>query len=51
MRREIINWIRQANRDFEVAVKNFEIGEYYSAVFWCQQAIEKGLKGSLYIKI
>ena len=50
MREEINNWIRQANRDLEVAIKNFEIKEYYSAVFWCQQAIEKGLKAVILFK-
>ena len=44
MRKEIDNWLRQANKDLEVAEKNFAIDEYYSAVFWCQQAVEKGLK-------
>lgn len=44
MREEINNWLRQANRDLKVAEKNFDIEEYYSAVFWCQQAVEKGLK-------
>ncbi len=44
MRSEINNWIRQANKDLNVAEKNFDIEEYYSATFWCQQAIEKGLK-------
>lgn len=44
MRNDIINWIRQANKDLEVAEKNFYIEEYYSSTFWCQQSIEKGLK-------
>ena len=44
MRKEVTNWIKQANKDLEVAEKTFNIKEYYSAVFWCQQAIEKGLK-------
>ena len=38
------NWLRQANKDLEVAEKTFKIEEYYSVVFWCQQAVEKGLK-------
>ena len=50
MREEINNWIKQANRDLEVAIKNFEIKEYYSSVFWCQQAIEKGLKAVILFK-
>jgi HEPN domain-containing protein len=44
MRKEISNWIEQANKDLEVAEKTFKIREYYYAVFWCQQAVEKGLK-------
>src|SRR3989344_3890523 len=44
MREEIKNWLRQSNRDLQVAEKNFDINEYYSSVFWSQQAVEKGLK-------
>src|SRR3989344_3403271 len=44
MRSEVNNWLRQANKDLEVAEKTFKIEEYYSVVFWCQQAVEKGLK-------
>lgn len=44
VREEVTHWLKQANKDFEVAKKNFEIEEYYSAAFWSQQAVEKGLK-------
>ena len=44
MRKEISNWLKQANRDCEVAEKNFNLKEYYAAAFWAQQAVEKGLK-------
>ena len=44
MRKEVINWLKQANKDLEVAEKTFNLKEYYSVVFWCQQAVEKGLK-------
>ena len=44
MREEISNWLKQANKDLEVAEKTFKIKEYYSVVFWCQQSVEKGLK-------
>jgi len=44
MREEVKNWLKQANKDFEVAEKNFNLKEYYISVFLCQQAIEKGLK-------
>ena len=51
MRKEVTNWIKQANKDLEVAEKTFNIKEYYSAVFWCQQAIEKGLADKLYLTL
>jgi len=50
MREEINNWLKQANKDFDVAEKNFQIDEYYSATFWCQQSIEKGLKAVILMR-
>ena len=50
MREEIKNLIEQAEKDFEVAKKNFDIGEYYISAFLCQQAIEKILKAYFAIK-
>ncbi len=50
MRKEVGNWLKQANKDLEVAEKNIKIEEYYSAVFWCQQAVEKGLKAVYILK-
>ena len=44
MRREVINWLKQANKDLEVAEKTFNLREHYSAVFWCQQAVEEGIE-------
>jgi HEPN domain-containing protein len=39
----------QAEKDLEVAGKNFELGEWYVVAFFCQQAAEKALK-AVYIK-
>lgn len=50
MREEIANWLKQANKDLEVAEKNFKIKEYYISAFLCQQAIEKGLKAVILFK-
>ena len=44
MREEIKLWWEQAQRDFESAEKNFDIGEFHICVFLCQQAVEKSLK-------
>ena len=44
MKEEVNLWLRQSEKDFEVAEKNFKINEFYSAVFWSQQSAEKGLK-------
>jgi len=44
MRKEIGNWIVQAEHDLEVAKYNLN-GKYFDAVvFYCQQSVEKGLK-------
>src|SRR3989338_7500817 len=44
MRKEIENWLEQAEADFDGAEYNFEGGKYYIAAFLCQQAVEKALK-------
>ena len=48
MREEISNWWKQAKRDLQTARNCRVSGDYYAAVFFCQQAVEKGLK-SLYM--
>ncbi|MDI6701480.1 MAG: HEPN domain-containing protein [Methanothermobacter wolfeii] len=48
MRREVYNWWKQAEKDFEGAAKNLKINEYYITAFLSQQAAEKSLK-ALYI--
>ena len=50
MRDEIKNLIEQANKDLEVAEKNFNIKEYYITAFLCQQSVEKYLKAFFIIK-
>lgn len=50
MREEILNWWKQAKKDFETAKHNKESGDHYAAVFFCQQAVEKGLKTLFIIK-
>lgn len=42
-------WLRQAEKDLDVAEKNFELEEWYVVAFFCQQAAEKALKAA-YIK-
>ncbi len=49
MQEEVKNWWLQAQKDLEVVRKLNKVEEYYAAVFFCQQAVEKGLK-ALYIK-
>jgi HEPN domain-containing protein len=44
MRREIDNWLKQAEYDFETAKYNFDGGRYSTAAFLVQQAVEKALK-------
>lgn len=44
MREEIRNWWEQSKRDMITAENSFKSKDYYASVFWCQQALEKGLK-------
>ena len=50
MRKEIKNLWEQAEKDLEVAGKNFKLKEYYVTAFFCQQSIEKSLKALFRIK-
>jgi HEPN domain-containing protein len=50
MKKSISNWWKQANRDIETAKNCISSDDYYAGVFFCEQAIEKGLK-ALYIKL
>jgi HEPN domain-containing protein len=44
MRKEIANWWNQAQRDLLTAKNCCKSGDYYASVFFCHQAVEKGLK-------
>jgi len=44
MRKDSAMWLEQAEKDFEVAKKNFQLKEWYVVAFFCQQAVEKALK-------
>lgn len=44
MRKEIGNWWEQAKRDLKTAENSYKSEDFYASVFWCQQALEKGLK-------
>jgi len=50
MREEILNWWKQSKKDFETAKHNRDSGDHYAAVFFCQQAVEKGLKALFMLK-
>lgn len=45
MRKEVENLLKQANADLRTAENSLKSKDYYASVFWCQQAIEKSLKG------
>ena len=44
MRKEILNWWKRAEKDLEIAGHCIKSKDYYAAVFFCQQSVEKGLK-------
>lgn len=50
MKKTILKWWKQANRDLLTAKNCIGSGDYYAGVFFSEQAIEKGLK-ALYIKL
>ena len=50
MRNEIKILIEQAEKDLEVAEKNFKLEEYYVTAFLCQQSMEKALKAIYILK-
>ena len=41
---EFEKWFEQAEVDLKTAKNSFKSKDYYASVFWCQQAVEKGLK-------
>ncbi len=40
-------WWEQAVEDFETAKASYEKERWYAAVFWLEQAVEKGLKACI----
>jgi len=44
MRKEISSWWKQAKRDLLTAKNCLKSDDYYASVFFCHQAVEKGLK-------
>lgn len=50
MRKEIENWIKQAEYDFDSAKDNFKIERYSVTAFLSQQAVEKMLKAGYMVK-
>ncbi|HIH18302.1 MAG TPA: HEPN domain-containing protein [Nanoarchaeota archaeon] len=48
MEKEVALWLNKAKDDLRVAESNFKTKEIEAAAFFCQQAVEKALKG-LYI--
>ena len=47
MKLKINNWIKQASEELETAKVDFNAGKYFAVAFWCQQAVEKALKGMI----
>jgi HEPN domain-containing protein len=50
MRKEIKNLLMQSKADLRTAENSLNSEDYYASVFWCQQAIEKSLKGYIILK-
>lgn len=46
MRIEAENWWKQAKADLKTAENLLNSKDYYACVFFCQQAVEKGLKAA-----
>lgn len=44
MRHETDLWWRQSKHDARTARHSHEAKDYYAAVFWCHQSVEKALK-------
>ena len=49
MRKEIENWLKQAEADLRSSENSLKSGDYYLSAFMAQQATEKALK-ALYIQ-
>jgi len=47
MREEVKEWMKQSNKDLRAAKHDIKSKDYFSAVFWCQQSVEKAFKALL----
>ena len=50
MKEEAIKWLGQAKADLRTARNSMKSKDYYASAFWCQQAVEKGLKAIYILK-
>lgn len=50
MRKEIENWWKQAEEDYNTALFNFRGKKFYMTAFLCQQSVEKALKALILYK-
>jgi HEPN domain-containing protein len=50
MRKEAENWLKQSKADLKTAEDCLRDENYYASAFFCQQAVEKSLKGYYIIK-
>ncbi|MCS7094158.1 MAG: HEPN domain-containing protein [Candidatus Aenigmarchaeota archaeon] len=50
MRKEAENWFKQSKADLKTAEDCFKDKNYYAVAFFCQQAVEKSLKGLFIVK-
>jgi len=50
MRKEIRNWLEQGKNDLEKAKVLFKSKNFDGTAFYCQQSVEKTLKGLILIK-
>lgn len=50
MREEILNWWKQAKKDFETAKHNKESGDHYAAVFFLPTGCGEGVESFIHNK-
>ena len=50
MRIEVENWLKQSEADLNSSKNCIKAGDYYLAVFACQQVVEKALKSLCLLK-
>ena len=50
MRDEVTRWLLQAKEELSAAELSFQGKKWFAVAFWCQQAVEKGLKALFLFK-